>query len=145
MIFNLDNEYERKSFKEYVNAQYNKGGIVEVIRKNGKRSLAQNAYLHLILGLYASEFGYTLEEVKYDIFKRKINADIFKKVRRNRRGEEVTYMRSTTDLDKAEMTLAIDRFRNYSSAEAGLYIPAPDEHQALLYAQQQVEKYKEFI
>ncbi len=145
MIFNLDNEYERKSFKEYVNAQYNKGGIVEVIRKNGKRSLAQNAYLHLILGLYASEFGYTLEEVKYDIFKRKINSDIFKKVRRNRRGEEVTYMRSTTDLDKAEMTLAIDRFRNYSSAEAGLYIPAPDEHQALLYAQQQVEKYKEFI
>ena len=145
MIFNLDNEFERSSYKEYVNAQYKKGGIVEVIRKNAKRSLAQNAYLHLILGLYASEFGYTLEEVKYDIFKRKINADIFKKVRRNRRGEEVTYMRSTTDLDKAEMTLAIDRFRNYSSAEAGLYIPAPDEHQALLYAQQQVEKYKEFI
>ncbi len=145
MIFNLDNEFERSSYKEYVNAQYKKGGIVEVIRKNAKRSLAQNAYLHLILGLYASEFGYTLDEVKYDIFKRKINADIFKKVRRNRRGEEVTYMRSTTDLDKAEMTLAIDRFRNYSSAVAGLYIPAPNEHQALFYAQQQVEKYKEFI
>ena len=145
MIFNLNNEYERQQFKEYVNQQFKKGGIVEVVRKNPKRSLAQNAYLHLILGLYASEFGYTLEDVKYDIFKREVNPDIFKKVRRNRRGEEVTYMRSTTDLDKAEMTLAIDRFRNYSSAVAGLYIPAPDEYQALLHAQQQVEKYKEFI
>ena len=145
MIFNLNNEYERQQFNEYVNQQFKKGGVVEVVRKNPKRSLAQNAYLHLILGLYASEFGYTLEDVKYDIFKREVNPDIFKKVRRNRRGEEVTYMRSTTDLDKAEMTLAIDRFRNYSSAVAGLYIPAPDEYQALLHAQQQVEKYKEFI
>ncbi len=145
MIFNLDNEYERSQFKEYVNTQFKKGGIVEVVRKNPKRSLAQNAYLHLILGLYASEFGYTLEDVKYDIFKREVNPDIFRRVRKNRRGEDVEYMRSSTDLDKAEMTMAIEKFRNYSSAVAGLYIPAPDEHQALIYAQQQVEKYKEFI
>lgn len=145
MIFNLDNEYERTQYKEYVNAQYKKGGIVEVIRKNPKRSLAQNAYLHLILGLYASEFGMTLDEVKYDIFKKEVNSEIFSRKRVNRRGEEVTYMRSSTDLDKAEMTMAIEKFRNYSSAVAGLYIPAPEEHQALIYAQQQVEKYKEFI
>lgn len=145
MIFNLDNEYERQSFKDYVNDQYKQGGIVEVVRKHMKRSMAQNAYLHVCLSYYASEFGLTLEDVKYDLFKKEINPDIFKRVRRNRRGEDAEYMRSTTDLDKAEMTMAIEKFRNYSAAVAGLYIPAPDEHQALIHAQQQVEKYKEFI
>ncbi len=144
-IFNLNNDFERQQFKDYVNEQFKMGGIIEIIRKHHKRSMAQNAYLHLILGLYASEFGYTLDEVKYDIFKKKVNADIFTRKRVNRRGEEVTYMRSTTELDTAEMTLAIDKFRNWSSAVAGLYIPAPNEYQALTFAQQQVERYKEFI
>lgn len=145
MIFNLSNEFERQKFKEYCNMQYEKGGIVEVKRKHRQRSLAQNSYLHLLLGYFASEFGYSLEEVKYDIFKRKCNPDIFKVERVNKRGQKVTALRSSRDLDTEEMTTAIERFRNWSSAVAGLYLPSPNERYALIYAQQQMELYENYL
>lgn len=145
MIFNLANEYEREKFKEYCNEQYKQGGIVEVKRKHRQRSLSQNAYLYVLLGYFASEFGSTIEEVKYDIFKRKCNPDIFKVERVNKRGQKVTALRSSRDLDTAEMTTAIERFRNWSSAVAGLYLPSPGEEEALIYAQQQIENYEQYL
>lgn len=125
--------------------QYKKGGIVEVKRRHKKRSSSQNAYLHVLLGYFASELGYTLDEVKFDYFKKECNSDIFLRKRINKRGNEVAYVRSTTDLDTAEMTLAIERFRNYSSAVAGLYLPAPNEEEMLTFAEQQMERYAEYI
>lgn len=145
MIFNLDNEFEKQKFKEYCNTQYKKGGIVEVKRKHHQRSSSQNAYLHVILGYFASEFGYDLETVKYELFKKKCNSDIFKVERTNKRGQRVTYLRSSRDLDTAEMTTAIERFRNWSSAVAGLYLPSPNEQDALIFAQQQIEAYEQYL
>ena len=149
-LFNLHNEYERHKFKAYCNKVYEECikaplGLVEVKKKHRQRSSSQNAYLHVCLGYYASEFGLTLEEVKFDVFKKKCNPDIFKKHRKNKRGIEVEYIRSSRDLDTLEMTTAIERFRNYSSAVAGLYIPAPNETEALFAAQQQMEKYEEYM
>lgn len=144
-IFNLNNEFEREGFKEYVNDLYKSKGIVEVKKKHHQRSLAQNSYLHVVLGYFASEFGYTLEEVKYEYFKKEVNNDIFTSTRKNKRGQEVTYLRSSSDLTTKEMTDAIERFRNYSSAMCGLYIPAPNEFEALIAAQQQIERFKEYL
>ena len=144
-IFNLDNPYERESFKEYCNIQYKKGGIVEVKRKQKMRTMAQNSYLHLLLGYFASEFGYSLDEVKYEIYKKTCNPEIYIRKRINKRGEEVSYVRSSTDLDRLEMTTSIERFRNYSSAVCGLYLPAANEGEALIAAMQQVEKFNQFI
>lgn len=149
-IFNLHNEYERQQFKDYCNRVYEEClkaplGLVEVKRKHRQRSSSQNAYLHVCLGYYASEFGYSIDEVKQDIFKRMLNKDIFEVERVNRRGEKVIRLRSSRDLDTGEMTLAIERFRNWSSAVAGLYIPSPNETEALFAAQQQMERYSEFL
>lgn len=145
MIFNLDNNFERQKFKEYCNIQYQKKGIVEVKRKHRQRSTSQNSYLHVLLGYFASEFGYSMEEVKYELFKKKVNPDIFKVERVNKRGQKITAIRSSRDLDTAEMTTAIERFRNWSSAVAGLYLPAPNEQDALIYAQQQMEQYENYL
>jgi len=149
-LFNLHNEYERQQYKEYCKRLYDECcraplGLVEVKRKHRQRSTSQNAYLHVCLAYYASEFGYTLEEVKFDVFKRQLNKDIFERTRKNKRGEDVVYIRSSKDLDTAEMTTAIERFRNWSSAVAGLYIPAPHETEAIFAAQQQIERYLEFM
>lgn len=149
-LFNLHNPYERQQFREYVNRVYDECikaplGLVEVKKKHRQRSSSQNAYLHVVLGYYASEFGYTIEEVKQDIFKRKLNKDIFEVERVNRRGQKVRRLRSSRDLDTLEMTTAIDRFRNWSSAVAGLYIPGPNETEALFAAQQQMEQYAEYL
>lgn len=144
-LFNLNNPYERDRFKEYINGLYKEQACVEVKKKHTKRTLAQNSYLHVLLGYFASEFGFTLEEVKFELFKKQCNHDIFARKRTNKRGYEVEYLRSSRDLDTLEMTTAIERFRNYSSAECGLYLPAPHESESLFFAQQQIEKFKEYL
>jgi hypothetical protein len=144
MIYNLKNPYDLKKFKDWVQHMIDRSAVVDCKMKQPQRSMAQNAYLHLLLGYYASEFGYSVEEVKQDIFKRQVNKAIFEEERVNRRGQTVTYLRSTKDLDTAEMTLAIDRFRNWSSSECGFYLPSPNEQEALLFAMRQAELWAEF-
>lgn len=144
-LYNLKNPYDRAKFKERTDAMMAAQDYVELKKKNTQRSLAQNSYLHLLLGYFASEFGFTLDEVKIDFYKRKCNPDIFVIERVNRRGQKVRTLRSSADLDKAEMTRSIERFRNWSSAECGLYLPSPNEGEALFYAQQQVEMYQREI
>ncbi|WP_418938804.1 hypothetical protein [Leyella stercorea] len=114
-------------------------------KKHRPRSIAQNSYLHVCLAYFASEFGYNLEEVKYNIFKKIVNQDIFSKQRLSKRGQMVTYWRSTADLDTKELTDAIERFRNYSAMVAGLYIPEPNEESALLEAQKQIALYEKYL
>ncbi len=145
MLFNLENEYEVPKFKEYVNRLFRERAVVEVKKKHPRRTLSQNSYLHLLLGYFATEYGCSADEVKVDFFKRKCNRDLFCRTRVNRKGVHVDYLRSSAELSTAEMTLAIDRFRNYASGVAGIYLPAANEFQMLAYAQQQIEQAKEFV
>lgn len=144
-LYNLKNPYDVEKFKEKANQMVREKAYVELKNKLTQRTLAQNSYLHVLLGYFGSEFGMTLEQVKYDIFKKICNKDIFIRRRKNKRGFEVEYVRSTTELDKGEMTTAIERFRNYSSAECGLYLPAPHEGEMLFYAEQQMEAMKDYL
>lgn len=145
MIFNLNNEYEIPKFKEYVNKLYEQKAIVEVKKKLPNRSTQQNRYFYLILSWFACETGYSVDEIKVDIFKRICNKEIFERYRENKHGEKIKYLRSSSDLDTLEMTTAIDRFRNYASAQAGIYLPSPNESQFLIYIEQEIERNKEFI
>ena len=145
MIFNLKNEYEVPKLKDYVNRLFREHAVVEVKKKLPNRTLAQNSYLHLLLGYFASEYGCSLEEVKIDYYKRTCNRDLFERKTINKKGKEVTYLRSSAELTTSEMTLSIDRFRNWSASVAGIYLPAANEQQMLIYAQQEIERNKEFI
>ena len=145
MIFNLNNEYEIPKFEEYVNKLCEQKAIVEVKKKLPNRSTQQNRYFYLILSWFACETGYSVDEIKVDIFKRICNKEIFERYRENKHGEKIKYLRSSSDLDTLEMTTAIDRFRNYASAQAGIYLPSPNESQFLTYIEQEIERNKEFI
>ena len=145
MILDLSKDFDRKKCREYVDYLMKRQVIVEVKERKHQRSLSQNSYLHVCLAYFASEFGYDLETVKYDIFKRTVNSEIFARERENRNGLRVTYMRSTRDLDTGEMTTAIDRFRNWSASEAGLYIPEPNEQEALLEVEKQIAMYEKYL
>lgn len=145
MLFNLNNPYEHDKFKAYVNRLYAEKAVVEVKKKLPGRSLSQNRYLHLLLAWFAIETGYNTDEVKVDVFKRKCNADLFVRQRENRRGETVSYLRSSAELSTGEMTAAIERFRNYASAEAGIYLPSPGEREFLVHIEQEIERNKEFV
>lgn len=149
-IYNLKNEYEAQNFLEHARQLVLEAGkkdfcMVELKKKHPQRTLQQNKYLYVLLGYYAQEFGYSIDEVKQDIFKRQCNKDLFERSRVNKRGNEVVYLRSSAELSTSEMTLAIERFRNYSSAVAGLYLPSPNESNFIAYCEQQIERYKEYM
>ena len=57
---------------------------------------------------------------------------------------ETKAIRSTASLDTAEMTTAIDRFRNWA-ASVGVYIPSPDEERLVQLMEIEVYRNREFI
>lgn len=84
MLFDLKNEYQIPKFKEYVNKLFKERAVVEVKKKLPNRTLAQNSYLHLLLGYFGSEYGCSLDEVKID-FIRGLATVIYLRERRSTR------------------------------------------------------------
>lgn len=144
MLYDLRNEYDIASFREHCKNLLEAGNVVEIKKVYPKRSKSQNSYLHVILGYFACETGYTLEEAKLLIFKKQCNRELFERKKTNKRGVEITTYRSSSDLTTAEMTTAIERFRNYS-ANGGIYLPAPNEEQHLLFIRKEIERNKDFV
>ncbi len=93
---------------------------VITLSKKVKRSTSQNSYLHLILGWFAIETGYTLAEAK-QMYK-EISSDIYCYIKKHN-----SFYRSSADLTTDEMTHSIEAFRNYSSSQADLYLPEPSD------------------
>lgn len=117
--------------------------VFEIKEKRKRRSISQNNYLHLILSWFALETGYTMEEVKQEIFKKIVNPNTFYE------GEfgrivRIERWRSTANLNTAEMTLCIDRFRDYSSKEAGIYLPEPDDLSLISEMEKEIENNKQY-
>ena len=118
----------------------------ELTEKKPVRSVSQNAYLHLIIGWFAIEYGETIDYVKRMIFKKLVNPKIFIFERENKKtGEKRKELRSSADLDSAEMTTAIDRFRDYSSKEFGVYLPEAGEMDFLNEIKTQIENNKNYL
>lgn len=142
MIYNAKSEFDIHRARSRLEYLIEKGKTFEIIEKKPKRSLSQNNYLHLILSFFALEYGETLEYVKQEIFKKQVNREIFKTEYINpKTGEVREAWRSTSSLDTKEMTLAIDRFRNFSSKEAGIYLPAPEDMVYLNEIEREIKKY----
>ena len=125
MIFNTQIPIQREKAIERFNYLINKKKRIAIVDKKPKRSIAQNSYLHLILSWFGLHFGYTLEEVKQEIFKKHVNPDIF--YLGDKEGiVTIDQWKSTADCDSGELTTAIERFRNFS-AEFDLYLAEPSD------------------
>lgn len=142
MIYDLSDKLDRQRFSTYAHKLFNDKVKVELKKKREKRTLSQNSYLHLIMTWFGFELGYTVDEVKQDIFKREICKDIFM-IEKNGR----SVCRSTADLNTLEMTQAIEKFRNYSSKDLGIYLPSPNEQEQLNSIDDNLKKYgtREFL
>lgn len=105
--------------------------LFELTQKREIRSISQNSYMHLLFDWFALETGYTAAEVKQDIFKKHVNPKTF--YDGDFEGSIITIdrWRSTADLNTKEMTLCIDRFRDFSVKEAGIYLPTPSDLPAI--------------
>ncbi len=125
MIYRTQIPIEKQNAIERFKWLISKGRRIELTEKKKKRSIAQNSYMHLIFGWFGLEFGYTLEEVKQEIFKKEVNPEIF--YEGDKEGiVTISKWRSTASLKTDEMTLAINRFRDFS-AKHGCYLPEPND------------------
>lgn len=146
MLYDLSIELQAENFKKRCNLLYKKKAIVSLAERKPQRTLRQNAYLHAALGYFGLQIGYKLDEVKDYHFKRIVNPELFvRKITDLITGEERTVLRSSSDLTTEEMTLAIERFRNWASDIAGVYIPSPEEHRMVEQMEIEIQRAKLYL
>ena len=119
---------------------------IEQKELRGKRTTPQNAYLHLLLNYFAIEYGETLKFTKHDIFKVWVNPEIFKTTRKNpKNGNTRDDWRSSADLDPKEMTLAIERFKDFAQSKLGIRLPEAGEQEFLDHIKNEIDKHKQYL
>ncbi len=121
MIYNLQHEVEQNNCQEKLLHLIKKGAEVELVEKRKKRTLSQNSYLHVLFSLFGVHFGLTLEESK-QLIKNKLKHLL----RYEKKGKQ--FFKGTRELDTKELTVFIDKFRHFSSINAELYLPTPEEY-----------------
>ncbi len=141
MIYDGSNGLHARAARARLDKLIRDGKAFELKERRPRRSLAANAYLHVCIAYFASQTGDEPEDVKARLFKLACNRDIFlREARDPATGQAARYLRSTRDLDSAEMAAAIERFRDWAAAEAGIYIPAPEERRLVLLMEAEAER-----
>ena len=132
MKFELSKTYDQQKAMEYLNKLIKSESKCEVKKLHPKRSTSQNSYLHVLFTLWGKEFGYTMNEAKdtikdalgytYEADKGKLFNQIipFSRVSVHRK--------KTSEMDSKELTIFIEKFRDWSADTCGLYLPSPDEY-----------------
>ena len=144
MQYNLADRLDRERFQTRFLSLMAKGAIVDLTEKSA-RSLNQNNYLHLIIGVVAMEVGETLDYAKAEYYKRHVNGDLFIVSKRDRLlGTDRQWLRSSAELTAEEMSLSIDRFKKWA-AEQGIYLPEPGDRELLLQIQYEIDKQRRYL
>ena len=144
-LYDTLNPLQKEQFKARSAKLAESGKIVELTEKKPKRSSNQNRYLHTILAYFACETGNTTEWVKQQYYKKLVNPTIFIRETDDPYLGKIKVLRSSSDLDVNEMNTSIDRFRNWASAEAGVYIPSADEERLIQLMEIDIERNKPYI
>lgn len=145
MIYNTSNPLDKANFLLRAKKLAESGKVIELTEKKPRRSLPQNKYLHVILAYFGAQTGNTLEWVKQQYYKKLVNPDLFIREKEDKYLGRIKVLRSSADLDTAEMSLSIERFRNWAAQEAGIYIPSADEAILIQQMEIEIERSKEFL
>lgn len=124
MIYDLTNPLHRKQFAKRANKMLERRCTNAVLIDESRRTLNQNAYLHVLIRLMAFETGVKEKYAKDIYFKTLANPDLFiMDVEEDPiTGQKVTTLRSSSELTTEEMSLAINNFRRWAE-ENGYYLP----------------------
>lgn len=145
MLYNLSNPLDVEKLKTRVDYLIKKQKVVELTEKKLQRSLQQNRYLHVILAYFGCQMGCTMEYVKQKYFKILVNPITFIREVDDKFLGKIKILRSSSDLDTGEMTTCIERFRNWSAGEAGIYLPSAEESLLIQQMEIEIERNKNFI
>lgn len=145
MIYNTSNPLDKANFLLRAKKLAESGKVIELTEKKPRRSLPQNKYLHVILAYFGAQTGNTLEWVKQQYYKKLVNPDLFIREKEDKYLGKIKVLRSSADLDTSEFSLSIERFRNWASQEAGIYLPSADEYIIIQQMEIEIERNKEYL
>lgn len=143
MKFDLSIESESQKAVEYFNKLEDQKSLIELKKVSPKRSLSQNNYLHLLIGYFAQNFGYTAAEAK--LVYKYINSNLYcykKKIYEGR--PPFMFIRSSADLTVDEMTKSIDRFREWSEKQ-GCPLPTATDQGWLREIENEIERSQHYL
>jgi hypothetical protein len=129
MLFALNNPLDCDALLRKVKRDIEKGVTLVEYSHKISRTNKQNNYYHVVLRVAGARLGLTKDYVEKHYFKGIVNRDMFLDHERydKHRGIMVSEYRSSSSLTQEEMSLAIDRFRNWLAQEEDIYIPSGDE------------------
>lgn len=136
MLYNLNDEYSRSKFAARVRYLWEKRALVELTDAS-KRSVQQNRYLHVCLGIIAIETGNSLEVVKQQIYKEIVCPDIYVTYKDDPILGRVKIIKSSSRIKKEKMSESIDRLRKFAS-DHGIFIPSPEEEAKIAQAEMEI-------
>lgn len=145
MIYNTSNPLDKANFLLRAKKLAESGKVIELTEKKPRRSLPQNKYLHVLLAYFGTQTGNTLEWVKQQYYKKLVNPDLFIQEKEDKYLGKIKVLRSSADLDTSEFSLSIERFRNWVSQEAGIYLPSADEYIIIQQMEIEIERNKDYI
>lgn len=132
MLYDLTTEIGKSRLRKRVSDAIDKGALVDFTEKKPLTTPPQQNYLHLLLGYFALETGNALDYVKRTYFKAHCSPDIFIVEQYDEiLGKSTKSLRSVTDCTTEEISIAIERFRNWSSSTAEIYLPDANEDKFL--------------
>ena len=146
MIYNSKIEIDKQKAMERIEWLIKNERKFEIKEIKHRRTLKQNAYFHLILSYFALEVGETLEFIKQEIFKKKVNPDTFRTERKNPKSGKIREdWKSTADLDTKQLSECIDRFKHWTVKNTGIRLPDANENEFLDYIQNEIELQKQWL
>lgn len=145
MKYDLSKNIDRQRFKRRCNLLFEKQSVVELTEKTS-RTLSQNNYLHLIIAYLASEIGVPLDYAKREYYKKAANGELFIRTMTDPvTSAQALTLRSSASLTAEEMRISIDRFRNWASQEAGIYLPEAREEQFLREIELEIQRNNKYL
>ena len=143
-LYDTSNPLDKANFMLRAKKLAESGKIVELAEKKPKRTLSQNNFLWLCLSYWGCQTGYTKEEAE-TIYKN-VNRELYY-THKVIAGVEIEYIRHTYELDTAEMTASIEKWRNWAAMNDAcpVYIPSPEDYQLIQQMEVKISKNNKFI
>ena len=120
MFYDLRKVYDINRAKKKLDTLIESRKVIELKEKRKKRTISQNAYMHVLFSIFGNETGYTASEAKTLLKRECKSLMIYEK-----KGEK--FLRGTSDLSKEEGQIFIDWVINFAGMQ-GIHLPTPDEY-----------------
>lgn len=118
---NLDKQKAIAKFKKLLDDKKR----VEIKELKPRRTLSQNAYLHVCIQLYALEIGLRTEEAKIQL---KRICPFMRYEMHDKKGGSHVFLKQTSIMDSKEIGEFIEWIRTHAVQELGAYIPTAEEY-----------------